>query len=104
MLILRTSDQFYFGTESLPNQLDTLSPDAVIDAYYAAISFSGGQEPDWQRLRGLFHPGAIFVPSGFGDLQTATALDIEGYFAFVRQRFQETGRFVRGFCETERSR
>ena len=40
---------------------DVASIDAIVKALYGAISFSGGAEPDWGRLRSLFYPGATLT-------------------------------------------
>ncbi|MBM3556384.1 MAG: hypothetical protein FJX47_12625 [Alphaproteobacteria bacterium] len=41
---------------------DVASPDAIVDALYAALSFKSGEGPDWTRAETLFHPLAVLVP------------------------------------------
>jgi hypothetical protein len=42
---------------------DVASLDAILDAFYDAVSGSAGQERDWNRVRRLFIPHARIVPS-----------------------------------------
>lgn len=42
---------------------DVASLDAILVAFYDAVSGPGGQQRDWNRVRQLFVPGARIVPS-----------------------------------------
>lgn len=46
-----------------PRPADVASPEAIIEAAYAAIAREPNQSPDWDRFRSLFLPGARLVPN-----------------------------------------
>lgn len=44
-----------------PDAAATTSPEGLVAALYAAISFAPGTRPDWGRIRALYAPGARLV-------------------------------------------
>ncbi|HEY3570587.1 MAG TPA: hypothetical protein VGP73_21835 [Thermoanaerobaculia bacterium] len=42
---------------------DVASPEAIVNAYYAALSGPAGKKRDWNRFLSLFFPGARLLPT-----------------------------------------
>ncbi len=69
--------------------------DGTLETLYAAVSFGPGGECDWDRLREIFFPGAIFIqPPKRGEKRKV--IDLEGFFAdwhefFANSTVRETG-------------
>jgi hypothetical protein len=63
---------------------DLTTPDAVVRALYASISFSPGGEPDWERVRSLFFQGARVIPPKRAGTDRV-ALDIEAFLERFRK-------------------
>ena len=78
---------------------DVASIDAIVKALYGAISFSGGAEPDWGRLRSLFYPGATLTHA---KADKTDVLDVEGFIAGGRKVIK-SGKLA-SFYESEVSR
>ena len=66
-----------------PQPADVASPEAIIQAVYSVISGPAGAPRDWQRLRSLMAPGAIFAVTragADGTLKTRV-LSVEDYIS-----------------------
>lgn len=46
-----------------PRPADVASPEAIVTAMYESINRRPGENFDWQRMRSLFVPGAVLIPS-----------------------------------------
>ena len=67
-----------------PRPEDVAGIDAIFDALYGVISGPKGKPRDWDRMRGLFVPGARLIPCrpGGADGKVAIAtLTVEDYIA-----------------------
>ena len=83
---------------------DVASIDAIIRALYESVSFSPGGQPDYDRLRSLFHPGARLIPvSGDKDASVAV-LDVETLIIKSREYVVLAGQERMGFVEKEITR
>jgi hypothetical protein len=81
---------------------DIESIDAIVGALYESISFVPGGEPDWDRLRSLFHLGGRLIPrAGEGDV---VALSVEEFIELSREFIETSGFKARGFHEREIAR
>ncbi len=83
---------------------DLTSVDGIIKALYESVSFSPGRQPNFERLRTLFHPGGRLVPPR-GEKDSATSvMDLETFIARSREHVVISGLERKGFSETEVAR
>lgn len=78
---------------------DVESIDAIVAALYDVISGPAGDARDWDRMRSLFHPGALMVPTGMtqdGSRSGAVVWSVEDYI-----RLNEPFLAQQGFFEEE---
>lgn len=72
--------------------------DGTLDALYAAVTFGPGGECDWDRLREIFFPGAIFIqPPQRGAKRKV--IDLAGFFADWHEFFEGSTVCETGFVE-----
>lgn len=74
------------------------SPESVVRALYAAVSFDPGKPPDWQYVRNFFLPQAVF-----GVRKTQAAMDVLNVDEFIKWFEDDVKKFKmdeRGFEET----
>ena len=85
-------------TRNATESRDVESVNAVIKALYECVTFAPGTQPDYQRLRSLFHPrGRLTPPKDRSDL----VLDIETFISNSREHVILTGLEKKGFHEKE---
>ena len=62
---------------------DHSSPDTLVSALYEVVSGPAGVEPDWERERSLYLPGALLVRATQvrEDSPTAAVMDVESFIA-----------------------
>ena len=85
-----------------PRPGDVVSPEAIVEAVYDAISGPAevDQERDWDRLRSLFLPGARLVltrwrsPDGEEE-QVLRAWDVEGFIDAAKGFYEESSFYER---------
>ena len=82
---------------------DVESVDAILSALYSAISFAPGGEPDWMRLRSLFHPAGTLAPPR-GEGSRALVLTVEEFVRASSEYIAASGLDARGFSERELGR
>lgn len=90
---------FANSNDSIPaNPNDVSSADAIIKAVYDVISGPAGEKRNWDRMRTLFTPDALLIPTGKkGNGEgTRKSLSLEDYIT-------SSGSFLEknGFFETE---
>jgi hypothetical protein len=76
---------------------DLSTIDSLLTTLYAVISRPAGVEPDWNRERELFAPGARLIPTRIGpdgELR-AQVFDIEGYIESRRAYLRDNAFFER---------
>jgi hypothetical protein len=84
---------------------DVASLDAIITALYDVISGPAGQQRDWDRMRGLFAPGARLIPTVYraDSVPSLRVWDPDQYIATVGPRLETGGFFEREIARrTER--
>ena len=81
---------------------DVASVDAIIAALYDVISGPAGQKRDWDRMRGLFAPGARLIPTGRrpDSTQVMRVLSVDDYIAQVGPQLERGGFFEREIGRT----
>jgi hypothetical protein len=78
------------------NPTDVASIDAIMGAYYDAISGPAGQSRDWDRFRSLFMPDARFVTSrSMGGHVIPVTMTIEDFIRMNGNYFERGGYFER---------
>lgn len=80
---------------------DVGSLDAIVAALYDSISFEPGGEPDWERLRTLFHPDGRLIPPRGEDPGPRFVLDVGEFARLSTEYVDEVGIRERGFHERE---
>lgn len=77
------------------------SVDSIVRALYEAISFAPGTQPDYHRLRSLFHhDGKLIPPRGDRDEQVPV-MSVETFIRKSREHLIMTGLEAKGFFEKE---
>lgn len=85
---------------------DGSSVDAIVAGLYASVSHGPEYEPNWDRLRQLFLPGAIVVPPKPRNAETVQSLSVEEFVDRIRASIagrRQAGEPL-GFTEREISR
>ncbi len=81
---------------------DYSSLDSILETMYEAISFGIGEEPDWERMKKLFHPDAVIVPPGSAEKKSVTTLEIESFIDGASRHIESQAKFKeKGFLEVE---
>jgi hypothetical protein len=86
------------------NPEDVASIDAIVKALYESISFQPGKQPDYARLRSLFHPDGRLIPSKTERASPLVIMDIETFITKSREFVVTTGLERKGFSEREIAR
>jgi hypothetical protein len=75
---------------------DVESIDAIVTALYDVISGAKDEARDWDRLRSLLYPGAVFLPNYPGQSGGPRPMTVEEFIEFANQSIQQ-----QGFYESE---
>ena len=86
------------------NPEDVASVDAIVKALYESISFQPGKQPDYVRLRSLFHPDGRLIPSKTERTAPLVIMDVETFITKSREFVVTTGLERQGFSEREIAR
>jgi len=78
---------------------DVSSIDAIVNAIYQTISFHKGEEPNWDRFRALFSPGAPLIRI---TQDGVIKMDLEGFIVSFTERIRAG--LIKSFREAEISR
>ncbi|MBI4547800.1 MAG: hypothetical protein HY707_07465 [Ignavibacteriae bacterium] len=89
------------GISASPHSEDVTSVDAIIKAMYESVSFTAGSQPDYKRLRSLFHPEGRLIPPKTERDSSVHVLDVENFITRSRDYVVITGLERRGFIEKE---
>jgi len=92
----------HMGTTANPE--DIASVDAITRALYESISFLPGKQPDYARLRSLFHPDGRLIPSKTERTAPLIIMDVETFITKSREFVVTTGLERKGFSEREITR
>ena len=88
---------------SLPST-DVTTLDAIVKALYESVSFPPGRQPDYQRLRMLFHPDGSIIPPKTQKNSELVVLDLDSFITRSREFVVTTGLERQGFHEKEVAR
>src|SRR5689334_22394368 len=83
---------------------DVATVDAIVKAMYESVSFPPGTQPDFERLRSLFHPQGRIVPPRADRGAGLEVLDVGTFIDRSREDVVTTGLERRGFHEREIAR
>ena len=86
------------------NPEDVTSVNAIVRALYECVSFRPGMQPDYTRLRTLFHQNGIVIPPRTDHSAEFAAMDIETFITRSRHYVITTGMENKGFHEKEIAR
>jgi hypothetical protein len=92
------------GTLPPSHHPQVVTLDAIIQALYESVSFLPGRQPDYQRLRALFHPDARILPPRAERAAALELLDIDTFIMRSREVVVTTGLERLGFHEKEVAR
>ena len=84
-------------TEANPD--DVASPEAIVEAAYAAIQRPPGENYDWDRMRSLMLPGAILIPQTEQLGGQFSMLSPDEFAAWIDRNTVVGGANDRGFAE-----
>ncbi len=83
---------------------DVATLDALVTAMYESVSFPPGSQPDFERLRALFHPEGRIIPPRTERGAELEVIDVENFIARSRVDVVTSGLERRGFQEREVAR
>jgi len=83
---------------------DFASLDGIVKALYDSISFAPGRQPNYDRMRLLFHKDARLIPPSTDKNGVVCALDLETFITKSRESIVVSGMERKGFAETEIAR
>lgn len=92
------------GVLSPAEKADVSSVNAIVQALYQSVSFEPGKQPDYTRLRSLFHPGGHLAPPRGEKEPHAVIVDVDTFITRSREYIVTTGLERKGFFEKEISR
>jgi hypothetical protein len=83
---------------------DVSSLDGIIKALYESVSFAPGKQPNYDRLRTIFHRDGRLIPSKADRDAEFSSLDLESFVTQSREVIVISGLERKGFLETEIAR
>jgi hypothetical protein len=92
------------GVNEEKNNTLTETIDGIIKAFYDAVSFTSGKQPDYKQLRNLFHPQGQMVPPRKDKESPIDVLLLEEYIKQSVEHIVLAGIERRGMITTEIAR
>lgn len=83
---------------------DVSSVNSIVQALYHAVSFLPGRQPDYARLRALFHPDGRLSPPRGAKESHVKVMDVETFITRSREYVVTMGMEKLGFHEKEIAR
>lgn len=83
---------------------DVSSLDGIIRALYESVSFAPGKQPNYDRLRTIFHRDGRLIPSKVDRDAEFSSLDLESFVTQSREIIVISGLERKGFLESEIAR
>jgi len=80
---------------------DSSSVDTIIRALYESISFKPNSQPDFSRLKALFHPRGRLIPPAAEQKNGIRVLDVDEFIRITREDIIIGGMESKGFHESE---
>jgi len=88
----------------VPNPGDVSSLYGIVKALYESVSFAPGKQPNYDRLRTIFHRDGRLIPSKVDRDAEFCALDVETFITQSREFIVISGLERKGFLECEIAR
>ena len=88
----------------VPDSADVSSLDGIVKALYESVSFAPGKQPNYDRLRTIFHRDGRLIPSKVDRDAEFSSLDLESFVTQSREIIVISGLERKGFLETEIAR
>lgn len=85
----------------MKNNADSASIDTIVKALYESVSFAPDSQPDYKRLRTLFHPDGRVIPPREKRNDPVVLLDLDSFIKKSREFIIVSGLESRGFIEKE---
>ncbi|MBA3859292.1 MAG: hypothetical protein C0507_20505 [Cyanobacteria bacterium PR.3.49] len=80
------------------------SPDGVIECFYASLSFSAGQTPNYNLMHSLFHKDARIIPPATDTGGKLQSMSVEEFIEYFDERIKDLvafgGREEQTSCKT----
>lgn len=92
------------GKPTDADSLDVSTVDGLVKAMYASVSFPPGSQPNYNRLKTLFHPEARVVPPKNEKESSVPVIGVGTYMTRSKEFVVLSGLERRGFVETEVAR
>jgi hypothetical protein len=95
------------GKSDIPEEKDNTpmeTIDGIIKAFYDAVSFTSGRQPDFKQLRNLFHPQGQLVPPRRDKESAIDVLLLDDYAKQAVEHIVLTGIERKGMITTEIAR
>ena len=83
---------------------DVTTVEGMIKALYESVSFAPGGQPDYQRLRWLFHPDGKLIPPKNENEAKVSVMDVDTFNTRSREHVVISGLERKGFVEKEIAR
>jgi hypothetical protein len=83
---------------------DGSTVDAIVKALYESVSFPPGKQPDYTRLRSLFHREGRVIPPKVDKSAATVILDVPSFITRSWEYVVTTGMERKGFTEREIAR
>ena len=80
---------------------DVSTVDAIVRVLYECVTFAPGTQPNYQRLRSLFHPDGRLTPPKDEKETHTSILDADTFISKSREYVILAGLEKKGFSETE---
>lgn len=86
------------------NQADVSTLDEIVKAFYESISFAIGRQPDYRRLRSLFHKQGLITPPKNEKEKNILVMDLDTYIKSSTENIVITGMERKGLLQSEIAR
>ena len=86
------------------NIADVLTLDEIVKAFYESISFAVGKQPDYRRLKSLFHQQGFITPPKNEKEKNILIMDLDTYAKSSTENIVITGMERKGLIQTEIAR
>src|SRR5258708_11269440 len=83
---------------------DGATIEAMVKALYESVSFPPGKQPDYERLRSLFHREGRVIPPKIDKSASTVILDVDSFITRSWEYVVTTGMERKGFTEREIAR
>jgi hypothetical protein len=86
------------------NSIGASTLDEIVKSFYESISFAIGRQPDYRRLRSLFHKQGIVAPPKNEKEKSVPVMDLDTFIKNSTENIVITGMERKGLLQTEIAR